>query len=88
MKYWIIQCRILNDTKDNMQKSHEEIMAEMGKGITEALAAGIWIDPELCLAALKKAEAAVIKSAGIDPIFYYKLVFEEVQNAIEGKELR
>ena len=70
-----------------MQKSHEEIMAEMGKGITEALAAGIWIDPELCLAALKKAEAAVIKSAGIDPIFYYKLVFEEVQNAIDRKEI-
>ena len=70
-----------------MQKSHEEIMAEMGKGIAEALAAGIWIDPELCLAALKKAEAAVIKSAGIDPISYYKLVFEDVQNAIDREEL-
>ena len=70
-----------------MQKSHEEIMAEMGKGITEALAAGIWIDPELCLAALKKAESAVIKAAGIDPISYYKLVFKEVQNAIDRKEI-
>ena len=87
MKYWIRPCRILSDIRGNMQKSPEEIAIEIGKGIAESLIEDIGFNPDLCLAALKKAEAVIIKSAGIDPILYYQRVFEEVQNAIDGKEL-
>ena len=70
-----------------MQKSPVEIAIEMGEGIAESLIEDVGFNPDLCLAALKKAEAVIIKSAGIDPISYYKLVFEEVQNAIDRKEI-
>ena len=70
-----------------MSKSPEEIAIEMGEGIAESLIEDIGFNPDLCLAALKKAEAVIIKAAGIDPISYYKLVFEEVQNAIDRKEI-
>ena len=70
-----------------MSKSPEEIAIGMGEGIAESLIEDIGFNPDLCLAGLKKAEAVIIKSAGIDPIFYYKLVFEEVQNAIDREEL-
>ena len=70
-----------------MSKSPEEIAIEMGEGIAESLIEDIGFNPDLCLAALKKAEAVIVKSAGIDPILYYKLVFEEVQNAIDRKEI-
>ena len=70
-----------------MSKSPEEIAIEMGEGIAESLIEDIGFNPDLCLAALKIAEAVIIKAAGIDPILYYKLVFEEVQNAIDRKEI-
>ena len=70
-----------------MSKSPEEIAIEIGEGIAESLIEDIGFNPDLRLAALKKAEAVIIKSAGIDPILYYQRVFEEVQNAIDRKEI-
>ena len=69
-----------------MNKSPEEIAIEIGEVIAESLIEDIGFNHDLCLAALKKAEAVIIKSAGIDPILYYQRVLEEVQNAID-KEL-
>ena len=70
-----------------MSKSPEEIAIEMGERIAESLIEDIGFNPDLCLAALKKAEALIIKAAGIDPISYYKRVFEDVQNAIDREEI-
>ena len=70
-----------------MNKTPEEIALEMGKGIAESLIETVGFNPDLCLAALKKAEAVIIKKAGIDPVLYYKKVFEEVQNAINNGKI-
>ena len=70
-----------------MSKSPEEIAIEMGEGIAESLIEDTGFNPDLCLAALKKAESLIIKAAGIDPISYYKRVFEDVQNAIDREEI-
>ena len=59
-----------------MKKSPEEIAIEMGEGIAESLLEDIGLSPDLCLAALKKAEAVIIKATGINHILYYKRVFE------------
>ena len=59
----------------------------MGEGIAESLLEDIGFNPDLCLAALKKAEAVIIKVAGIDPILYHQKVFEEVQNAINSGKI-
>ena len=70
-----------------MNKTPEEIALEMGEGIAESLLEDVGFNPDLCLAALKKAEAVIIKAAGINPILYYKRVFEEVQNATDNGKI-
>ena len=70
-----------------MNKTPKEIAIEMGEGIAESLLEDVGFNPDLCLAALKKAEAVIIKKAGIDPVLYYKKVFEEVQNAINSGKI-
>ena len=70
-----------------MDKSPKEIAIEIGKGIAESLIETTGLNPDLCLAALKKAEAVIIKAAGIDPVLYYKRNFEEVQNAINSGKI-
>ena len=70
-----------------MDKSPKEIAIEMGEGIAESLLEGVGFNPDLCLAALKKAEAVIIKKARINPVLYYKRVFEEVQNAINSGQI-
>lgn len=70
-----------------MSKSPEEIAIEIGEGIAESLIDTVGFNPDLCLAALKKAEAVIIKAAGIDPILYYKRNFEEVQRAINNGKI-
>lgn len=72
---------------DNMQKSPEEVAIEMGAGIAESLIEDVGLNADLCLAALKKAEAVIIKAAGVNPVLYYQRAYEEIQNAIDGKEL-
>jgi ribosomal protein S13 len=70
-----------------MQKSPEEIAIGVGEWVAESIINDVGFNPDLCLAALKKTEALIIKAAGIDPILYYQRVFEEVQNAIDRKEI-
>ena len=70
-----------------MSESPEEIAIGIGEWVAESIINDVGFNPDLCLAALKKAESLIIKAAGIDPISYYKRVFEEVQNAIDREEI-
>ena len=70
----------------NEERSAKSI--ELGNYIAKYLIEPTGCDIGIALGALVSAEGILLQAAKINPVEYYQKLFEEVQNAIDGKELR